>query len=163
MTAIRNLNPIRAGLLVVAMLGALAACSKGGGGAYELGPITRMNDVEGLAGTFSWPYYTAITARGGNVVAAWLNRSGQRDRDLVVRASADAGDTWSAEQLMNDGEYQRTVSVVPKLAPLPAGSLFCRGPRPGFRHVAAAAYSYTTVAWPLPACAVQAASAASVG
>lgn len=113
-------SSIRAGLLFVSILGAVAGCTKGaGGGAYDLGPVTRMNDTEGLSGTFSWPYYTAITARGGNVVAAWLNRNGQRDRDLMVRASSDAGDTWSAEQLMNEGEYQRTVSVVPKFAPLP--------------------------------------------
>lgn len=123
MSAIRNLNSLRAGLLTVALVGAIAACSKGaGGGAYELGPIKRLNEVEGLAGTFSWPYYTAIAARGGNVVAAWLNRNGQRDRDLVVRASSDAGNSWSGEQLMNDGEYQRTVSVVPRLAPLPGAN-----------------------------------------
>lgn len=120
MIEIRNLKSTRAGLLLVAILGTLAACSRGvGGGAYELGPVTRMNETEGLAGTFSWPYYTAITARGGNVVAAWLNRNGPRDRDLVIRASGDSGDSWSAEQLMNDGEYQRTVSVVPRFAPLP--------------------------------------------
>ncbi len=108
-------------LLAAAALAAVSgACSRDvGGGRYDLGPVTRLNEVEGLAGTFSWPYYTAITARGGNVVAAWLNRNGQRDRDLMIRASTDAGDTWSAEQLMNEGEYQRTVSVVPKLAPLP--------------------------------------------
>jgi len=111
---------VRAGLLLVAVLGAHAACSKGGGsGSYDLGPIKRLNDTEGLSRTFSWPYYTAITARGGNVVAAWLNRNGPRDRDLMLRSSSDAGDTWSGEQLMNDGEYQRTVSVVPKFAPLP--------------------------------------------
>jgi hypothetical protein len=122
LTAIRNLNSMRAGLLLVAVLSALTACSKGtGGGAYDLGPITRMNEIEGAAGTFSWPYYTAITARGGSVAAAWLNRNGQRDRDLVVRSSRDAGDSWATEQLMNDGDYQRTVSVVPRFAPLPAG------------------------------------------
>jgi len=107
-------------LLAAALLVAGYACSRGaGGGLYDLGPVKRLNEVEGLAGTFSWPYYTAITARGGNVVAAWLNRNGQRDRDLMIRASSDAGDTWSDEQLMNEGEYQRTVSVVPKFAPLP--------------------------------------------
>lgn len=109
-----------AALLCGGVLAALAACTPDpSGGHYELGPIKRMNETEGLAGTFSWPYYTAISARGGNVVAAWLNRNGQRDRDLEVRASSDAGDTWSAEQLMNDGEFARTISVVPKLAPLP--------------------------------------------
>lgn len=123
MTVTRNLKSTRSCLLFVAAVATLVACSKAvGGGTYELGPVTRMNDTEGLAGTFSWPYYTAITARGGSVVAAWLNRNGPRDRDLMVRTSADSGDTWSAEQLMNDGEYQRTVSVVPKFAPLPTGN-----------------------------------------
>ena len=123
MTVTRNLKSTRSGLLVVTLLATLVACSKGvGGGAYELGPITRMNETEGLSGTFSWPYYTAITARGSNVVAAWLNRNGTRDRDLMTRASTDSGDSWSAGQLMNDGDYQRTVSVVPKFAPLPSGN-----------------------------------------
>lgn len=119
MTAIRILGSKLASLALLSALCATSACSNGSSGTYDLGPVTRMNQVEGLAGTFSWPYYTAITARGGNVVASWLNRNGLRDRDLMVRASRDAGDSWGAEQLMNDGEYQRTVSVVPKLAPLP--------------------------------------------
>lgn len=99
---------------------AAAGCTRDSATAsFSLGPVKRMNEVEGMAGTFTWPYYTAITARGRNVVAAWLNRNGPRDRDVLVRASRDAGDTWSAEQVLNDGEFARTVSVVPKLAPLP--------------------------------------------
>lgn len=108
-------------LCVTALLGAPACSRDGAPEGFALGPVKRMNEVEGLAGTFSWPYYTAITARGSKVVAAWLNRNGPRDRDVVVRASADAGDTWSAEQVMNEGEFARTVSVVPKFAPLPQG------------------------------------------
>lgn len=92
------------------------------GGRFRLGPITRLNATEGLAGTFSWPYYTAIGARGDDVVASWLNRNGQRDRDLMVRASSDAGDTWGPEQVMNDGDYAHTISVVPKIASLPGGN-----------------------------------------
>jgi hypothetical protein len=111
---------IAATLLCAGLLAGAAACTRDAAGSrYDLGPIKRMNEVEGLAGTFSWPYYTAITARGGNVVAAWLNRDGQRDRNVLVRASSDAGDSWSAEQVMNDGDFAKTVSVVPKLAPLP--------------------------------------------
>lgn len=122
LTSIRIRQPKLGELTLLLTLLAVSvgtACSRGaGGGVYDLGPTTRLNDEEGIAGTFSWPYYTAITARGGNVVAAWLNRNGPRDRDLMVRASADAADSWGAAQLMNDGEFQRTVSVVPKLAPL---------------------------------------------
>jgi len=119
-TLIRIGRGLTAGVVYVGLLVSLQACSReSAGGVYDIGPTKRLNEVEGLAGTFSWPYYTAITARGENVVAAWLNRNGTRDRDLMVRASTDSGDTWSAEQLMNEGEYQRTVSVVPRLAPLP--------------------------------------------
>ncbi|MEW6273036.1 MAG: sialidase family protein [Thermodesulfobacteriota bacterium] len=113
---------VAAALLCVAALAAASACTRDGAQeGFELGPVKRMNEVEGLVGTFSWPYYTAITARGGKVVASWLNRNGTRDRDVMVRASSDAGDTWSAEQVLNDGEFAKTVSVVPKLAPLPQG------------------------------------------
>src|SRR4051812_47724916 len=92
-------------LLCAGVIAGVAACTRDAvSERYELGPIKRMNEVEGLAGTFSWPYYTAIAARGRNVVASWLNRDGARDRDVVVRASSDAGDTWAAEQVMNDGE-----------------------------------------------------------
>jgi len=109
-----------AALAALALAAALTACTRGSGDdAFALGPIQRLNEVEGLAGTFTSPYYTAITARGRGVVAAWLNRNGPRDRDLMVRSSDDAGATWSPEQLMNVGEFARTVSVVPKLAPLP--------------------------------------------
>jgi Neuraminidase (sialidase) len=115
-------RPFSAAFACAALIAGAASCTRDGAQpGFELGAVKRMNEVEGLAGTFSWPYYTAITARGGKVVASWLNRSGARDRDVMVRSSSDAGDTWSAEQVMNDGEYVRTVSVVPKLAPLPQG------------------------------------------
>jgi Neuraminidase (sialidase) len=123
LTSFRMLHPKLGFLALLLALSAVTACSRGsGGGAYDLGPVTRLNDEEGMAGTFSWPYYTAITARGADVVASWLNRNGPRDRDLMVRASGDSADSWGPAQLMNDGEYQRTVSVVPKLAPLSAQS-----------------------------------------
>ncbi len=111
------------GLLVAAAALALsvsgAGCTRDSASGFSLGPVQRMNEVEGMAGTFTWPYYTAITARGRNVVAAWLNRNGPRDRDVLVRVSRDAAATWGPEQVLNDGEFARTVSVVPKLAPLP--------------------------------------------
>jgi hypothetical protein len=50
-----------------------------------------------------------------------MNQNGPLHRNAVVRRSLDAGKTWSDETLLNDGEYQNTISVTPRLAIVPGG------------------------------------------
>ena len=72
---------LAATLLCAGVLAGFAACTRDAASdRYDLGPVKRMNEVEGLSGTFSWPYYTAIAARDVRAKTA----------DLYYRGSAIA-------------------------------------------------------------------------
>jgi len=97
------------------LLALLPACTRDSG----MGPVQRLNEVEGGAASFSWAYYTSIVAAGDRAAVAWMNQNGKMNRNVVVRTTGDRGQTWSAETPLNIGDYANTVSVVPTLAILP--------------------------------------------
>ncbi len=110
---------VRAGTwMAVLALVASVGCSRDG-----LGPAVRLDEPEGTAASFSWPYYTDIVASGDRVAAAYMTLNGKQDRHVVVRQSDDGGKTWSAQSLLDVPEYGDTISVAPRLAVAPGDAL----------------------------------------
>jgi len=110
-----------AALVLIGCLALLGACSRD---RLQLETPTRLNASEGSGAAFSWAYYTSIAAQGDSVAAAWMGVAGARNRNIELRQSGDGGKTWTPETALNAGEFGDTISVVPKLVPLPSpGSL----------------------------------------
>jgi Neuraminidase (sialidase) len=110
----------RGGVSALAVLVLVAACTRGGPSA---GPVTRLDEPERSAASFSFPYYTDIVAMGDRVAAAYMTLNGREDRNVVVRRSEDGGATWSPQFVLNAPEYGDTISVAPRLAVQPGGAL----------------------------------------
>jgi Neuraminidase (sialidase) len=89
----------------------------------SLGPEVRLTEPERSGATFSYPYYTDVTARGNTVAAVFMVSNGRMNRHVVVRRSQDGGATWGPPFVLDEPGYGDTISVAPRLVPFDDGSL----------------------------------------